>query len=190
MHIDGRERWARVRTAAPLDAKGVFVPSPGKKTCGEHSPQVGSLKNPVFSTRKETAEIRSRRNEFPGWYEFIFLHNRKRLLPGNADLTYMPSNLIEHGEASRLPKPLRGCVTSLTCGEHSLQVETGSPDQPPDRGIRSMEILKTMRLQWRVSFIQCRSDQSCPAISLRFRRRFSGNPPRRGSSGRHASKAR
>ena len=72
-----------------------------------------SLKNSVFSTRKETAEIRSRRNEFPGWYEFIFLHNRKRLLPKNADLTYMPSNLIEHGEASRLPKPLRWFVTSL-----------------------------------------------------------------------------
>ena len=49
----------------------------------------------------------------PDWQEFIFLRNRKRLLPKNAILTYMPSKLIEDGETSRPLHTSPGFVNGL-----------------------------------------------------------------------------
>ena len=51
------------------------------------------------------------KHAFSDWQVFIFLQKRKRFFPKNADLPYMPPNLIEDGEVANLPMPLRGLST-------------------------------------------------------------------------------
>ena len=72
-----------------------------------------SLKNPGFSTRRETREFAHYAHEFPAWQEFIFLQKRKRFFPKNAALPYTPPNLIEDGEVCGPPHAPPGFVNGL-----------------------------------------------------------------------------